>query len=98
MRSVYFEIRAAAVLVIKLLFGYADFSLFGAPSSKVKFVNVCGGMEAKLHLFVTSGFNGTDWSTTVPGVSLRYIPNKSIVGSQSGFRNNVRNGNFRRSC
>jgi len=42
MRSVYSEIRAAAVLLIRLLFGYADFSLFGAPSSKVKCVNVCG--------------------------------------------------------
>ena len=60
------EIRTA-VLLIKILCGYADFSLFGAPSSEVKFVNVFGGMEVELHLFVTSALDGTDWSSLVTG-------------------------------
>jgi hypothetical protein len=44
MHYVYSEIRTA-VLLIKILCGYAGFSLFGAPSSKVKFVDVCGGIS-----------------------------------------------------
>jgi len=65
-RYVYIEIRTA-VLLIKIMFGYADFSLFGAPSSKVKCVNVCGGIEVELHLFVTSALDGPVWSSSVPG-------------------------------
>ena len=66
MHCVYSEIRTA-VLLIKILCGYADFSLVGSPLSKVKFVNVCGGMEVKLHLFVTSALDGTHWSSSVSG-------------------------------
>lgn len=44
MHYVYNEIHTA-VLLIKILSRYADFSLVGAPLNKVKFVNVCGEME-----------------------------------------------------
>ena len=60
------EIRTA-VLLIKILCGYEDFSLFGAPSSKVKFAKVYGGMDVELHLFVTSALDGIDWSSSVTG-------------------------------
>ena len=51
MRCVHSKIHTA-VLLIKLLFVYVDFSLFGAPSSKVKFVNVCVGewMQCSIYL------------------------------------------------